>query len=167
VIYQGSHGDRGANRADVILPGAAYTEENGLFVNTEGRPQLALRAGFAPGEAKENWAILRALSADSQADVIDADFREIPVERTRGRAALGLPAPVEEPEAEPEDDRVSVEESDLPELQIVSGPPAALDTDGLESKSKKELQDILTKRGIPFGKADTKTALVTLLKATA
>ncbi|MFD0911367.1 NADH-quinone oxidoreductase subunit NuoG [Ruegeria arenilitoris] len=64
VIYQGSHGDRGAHRADVILPSAAYTEENGLFVNTEGRPQLAMRAGFAPGEAKENWAILRALSAE-------------------------------------------------------------------------------------------------------
>ena len=64
VIYQGSHGDRGAHRADLILPGAAYTEEGGLFVNTEGRPQLALRAGFAPGEAKENWAILRALSAE-------------------------------------------------------------------------------------------------------
>ena len=64
VIYQGSHGDRGAHRADVILPGAAYTEEQGIFVNTEGRPQLALRAGFAPGQAKENWAILRALSAE-------------------------------------------------------------------------------------------------------
>ena len=64
VIYQGSHGDRGAHRADIILPGACYTEENGLFVNTEGRPQLALRANFAPGEAKENWAILRALSAE-------------------------------------------------------------------------------------------------------
>ncbi len=64
VIYQGSHGDRGAARADVILPAAAYTEENGLFVNTEGRPQLAMRASFAPGEAKENWAILRALSAE-------------------------------------------------------------------------------------------------------
>ena len=67
VIYQGSHGDRGAHRADVILPAAAYTEENGLFVNTEGRPQLAMRAGFAPGEAKENWAILRALSAEGDA----------------------------------------------------------------------------------------------------
>ncbi|HHS89511.1 MAG TPA: NADH-quinone oxidoreductase subunit G [Rhodobacteraceae bacterium] len=64
VIYQGSHGDRGAHRADVILPGAAYTEEDALFVNTEGRPQLALRAGFPPGEAKENWAILRALSGE-------------------------------------------------------------------------------------------------------
>jgi NADH-quinone oxidoreductase subunit G len=64
VIYQGSHGDRGAMRADVIFPAAAYTEESGLFVNTEGRPQMALRAGFAPGEAKENWAILRAFSAE-------------------------------------------------------------------------------------------------------
>ncbi len=64
VIYQGSHGDRGAHRADIILPSAAYTEEQGLFVNTEGRPQVALRASFAPGEAKENWAILRALSAE-------------------------------------------------------------------------------------------------------
>ena len=64
VIYQGSHGDRGAHRADIILPAAAYTEEGGLFVNTEGRPQLALRASFPPGEAKENWAILRALSAE-------------------------------------------------------------------------------------------------------
>ena len=67
VIYQGSHGDRGAHRADIILPGAAYTEEPGLFVNTEGRPQLAYRASFAPGQAKENWAILRALSAELDA----------------------------------------------------------------------------------------------------
>ena len=72
VIYQGSHGDRGAHRADIILPGAAYTEENGLFVNTEGRPQLALRASFPPGEAKENWAILRALSAELD-DVLPYD----------------------------------------------------------------------------------------------
>ena len=67
VIYQGHHGDRGAHRADIILPGAAWTEEQGLFVNTEGRPQLALRAGFPPGEAKENWAILRAVSAEAGA----------------------------------------------------------------------------------------------------
>lgn len=65
VIYQGSHGDRGARRADVILPSAAYTEEQGLFVNTEGRPQVAFRAGFPPGEARENWVILRALSAEA------------------------------------------------------------------------------------------------------
>ena len=67
MIYQGSHGDRGAHRADIILPAAAYTEENAIFVNTEGRPQLAQRAGFAPGQAKENWAILRALSAELDA----------------------------------------------------------------------------------------------------
>ncbi len=62
VIYQGSHGDRGAHRADIILPAAAYTEEAGIFVNTEGRPQLASKATFPVGEAKENWAIVRALS---------------------------------------------------------------------------------------------------------
>jgi NADH-quinone oxidoreductase subunit G len=62
VIYQGAHGDRGAHRADVILPGAAYTEKSGTFVNTEGRVQLANRAAFAPGDAREDWAILRALS---------------------------------------------------------------------------------------------------------
>jgi NADH-quinone oxidoreductase subunit G len=62
VVYIGSHGDRGAHRADVILPGAAYTEKSGLFVNTEGRVQLASRAVFPPGEAREDWAILRALS---------------------------------------------------------------------------------------------------------
>lgn len=63
VIYQGSHGDRGAHRADVILPGAAYTEKSGTYVNTEGRVQMANRSVFPPGEAKEDWAILRALSA--------------------------------------------------------------------------------------------------------
>src|SRR5690606_34422380 len=62
VIYQGHHGDRGAARADVILPGAAYTEKNAIYVNTEGRPQLARLAVFPPGEAKEDWKILRALS---------------------------------------------------------------------------------------------------------
>ncbi|HEV2560512.1 MAG TPA: NADH-quinone oxidoreductase subunit NuoG [Rhizomicrobium sp.] len=62
VVYQGSHGDVGAHRADVILPGAAYTEKNGLYVNFEGRVQFANRATFPPGEAKEDWAILRALS---------------------------------------------------------------------------------------------------------
>jgi NADH-quinone oxidoreductase subunit G len=62
VVYLGSHGDRGAARADVILPGAAYTEKSGLYVNTEGRVQLANRAVFPKGQAKEDWAILRALS---------------------------------------------------------------------------------------------------------
>jgi NADH-quinone oxidoreductase subunit G len=62
VIYQGSHGDRGAHRADVIFPGAAYTEKSATYVNTEGRVQLAERALFPPGEAREDWAIIRALS---------------------------------------------------------------------------------------------------------
>ncbi|QCO01179.1 NADH-quinone oxidoreductase subunit NuoG [Azospirillum argentinense] len=62
VVYQGHHGDKGAHRADVILPGAAYTEKNALYVNTEGRPQQARLATFPPGEAREDWKILRALS---------------------------------------------------------------------------------------------------------
>ena len=62
VVYIGSHGDRGAHRADVILPGAAYTEKSGTFVNTEGRVQMCDRAAFPPGDAREEWAILRALS---------------------------------------------------------------------------------------------------------
>ncbi len=62
VIYQGHHGDAGAHRADVILPGAAYTEKPGTYVNTEGRVQLGQRAAYPPGQAKEDWAILRALS---------------------------------------------------------------------------------------------------------
>jgi len=61
-VYLGSHGDRGAHRADVILPGAAWTEKSGLYVNTEGRVQMAERAVFPKGDAKEDWAILRALS---------------------------------------------------------------------------------------------------------
>ena len=63
VVYQGHHGDRGAARADVILPGAAYTEKNGTYVNTEGRVQRGYRALFPPGDAREDWRILRAFSA--------------------------------------------------------------------------------------------------------
>jgi NADH-quinone oxidoreductase subunit G len=62
VIYQGHHGDAGAHRADVILPGAAYTEKNGTYVSTEGRVQRTTLAAFPPGEAREDWAIIRALS---------------------------------------------------------------------------------------------------------
>jgi NADH-quinone oxidoreductase subunit G len=62
VIYQGHHGDAGARRADVVLPGAAYTEKDGTYVNTEGRAQLGRRAVFPPGDAREDWKILRALS---------------------------------------------------------------------------------------------------------
>lgn len=62
VIYQGHHGDAGAHRADVILPGAAYTEKDATYVNTEGRVQRAAKAVFPPGDAREDWAIVRALS---------------------------------------------------------------------------------------------------------
>ena len=62
VIYQGHHGDAGAHRADVVLPGAAYTEKDGTYVNLEGRVQSALRAVHPPGDAREDWKILRALS---------------------------------------------------------------------------------------------------------
>jgi NADH-quinone oxidoreductase subunit G len=62
VVYQGSHGDAGAHRADVILPAAAYTEKSATFANTEGRVQMTARATFPPGDAKEDWTILRALS---------------------------------------------------------------------------------------------------------
>jgi NADH-quinone oxidoreductase subunit G len=62
VVYVGTHGDAGAHRADVILPGAAYTEKSATYVNTEGRVQMAARANFPPGDAREDWAIVRALS---------------------------------------------------------------------------------------------------------
>ena len=86
VVYLGTHGDRGAHRADVILPGAAYTEKSAIYVNTEGRPQLANRAAFPPGDAREDWAILRALSDamgaklpyDSLADLRRAMFAKHP-----------------------------------------------------------------------------------------
>ncbi|MGC6440314.1 MAG: NADH-quinone oxidoreductase subunit NuoG [Candidatus Puniceispirillaceae bacterium] len=67
VVYQGHHGDAGAHAADVVLPGAAYTEKEGLYMNFEGRVQQGRRAAFAPGEAKEDWAILRAFSAHMNA----------------------------------------------------------------------------------------------------
>jgi NADH-quinone oxidoreductase subunit G len=62
AVYIGTHGDRGALRADVVLPGAAYPEKSATYVNTEGRVQMATRASFPPGDAREDWAILRALS---------------------------------------------------------------------------------------------------------
>jgi NADH-quinone oxidoreductase subunit G len=86
VVYIGTHGDRGAHRADVILPGAAYTEKSGIFVNTEGRVQMAERAGFPPGDAREDWAVIRALSDvlgkklpyDSLAALRQAIFKSTP-----------------------------------------------------------------------------------------
>ena len=86
VIYQGHHGDAGANHADIILPGAAYTEKDGIYLNTEGRVQYANRAAFPPGEAREDWAIIRAVSGaigksigmDSLAEVRDSLYEAVP-----------------------------------------------------------------------------------------
>ena len=86
VIYQGHHGDAGAHHADIVLPGAAYTEKDGIYLNTEGRVQYANRAAFPPGEAREDWAILRAVSGaigksigmDSLAEVRDALCEAVP-----------------------------------------------------------------------------------------
>src|SRR6056297_1532646 len=103
VIYQGSHGDRGAHRADVILPGAAYTEEQGLFVNTEGRPQLALRASFPPGEAREAWAILRALSAQVGATLPYDSLAQLRAAMVDAAPQLGLVDEVAENTLEPVD----------------------------------------------------------------
>ena len=87
MVYQGHHGDRGAAAADVILPGAAYTEKNASWVNTEGRLQRGKLAVFPPGEAKEDWKILRALS-----EVLD---RKVPLDtlgQVRARMAELAPA---------------------------------------------------------------------------
>ena len=77
VIYQGSHGDRGARMADIVLPGAAYTEKNGTYVNMEGRVQLGERAVFPPGDAREDWTIVRALSEHLGAKLPFDTLREL------------------------------------------------------------------------------------------
>jgi NADH-quinone oxidoreductase subunit G len=102
VVYIGTHGDRGAHRADVILPGAAYTEKSGIYVNTEGRVQMANRAAFPPGEAREDWAIVRALSEalgkklayDSLGGLRQAMFKAVPhlmrIDRIEAGDAAGI-----------------------------------------------------------------------------
>ena len=102
VVYIGSHGDNGAHRADVILPGAAYPEKSGIYVNTEGRVQMASRATFPPGEAREEWAIFRALSDvlgvklpyDSLAALRQALFAEHPHLARIGQVMPSGPADV-------------------------------------------------------------------------
>jgi NADH-quinone oxidoreductase subunit G len=103
TVYIGTHGDKGAHRADVILPGAAYTEKSGLYVNTEGRVQMAARAGFPPGDAREDWAILRALSDvlgqklsyDSLSQLRAALFKAYPHLARVDQIAPGDPADIE------------------------------------------------------------------------
>jgi NADH-quinone oxidoreductase subunit G len=103
AIYVGSNGDRGATRADVILPGAAYPEKSGIYVNTEGRVQMGMRAAFPPGDAREDWAILRALSDvlgkrlpyDSLAALRAALFKEYPHLQRVGQITAGDAADVQ------------------------------------------------------------------------
>jgi NADH-quinone oxidoreductase subunit G len=103
TVYIGTHGDAGAHRADVILPGAAYTEKSGTYVNTEGRVQMAARAGFPPGDAREDWAILRALSDvlgqklpyDSLSALRAALFKAYPHMARVDQIAAGIPADIE------------------------------------------------------------------------
>jgi NADH-quinone oxidoreductase subunit G len=103
TIYIGTHGDRGAHRADVILPGAAYTEKSGIHVNTEGRVQMAARASFPPGDAREDWAIFRALSDvlgrklpyDSLSQLRAALFAAHPHLARVDQIAAGNPADIE------------------------------------------------------------------------
>jgi NADH-quinone oxidoreductase subunit G len=102
VVYIGTHGDRGALRADVILPGAAYPEKSAIYVNTEGCVQMAARASFPPGDAREDWAILRALSDvlknrlpyDSLAALRQALFKTYPHLMRIGQIAPGDPADI-------------------------------------------------------------------------
>jgi NADH-quinone oxidoreductase subunit G len=102
VVYVGSHGDNGAHRADVILPGAAYPEKSGIYVNTEGRVQMSSRATFPPGDAREDWAIFRALSDvlgvklpyDSLNGLRQALFRQHPQLQRIGQVMPGGPADV-------------------------------------------------------------------------
>ncbi len=117
VIYHGSHGDAGAHRADVILPGAAYTEQSGTYVNTEGRPQMASRAGFPPGEAREDWAIIRALSEACGAILPFDSLAQLRVELYEAHASLAQldVVPENEWKLEPEG-----EISDAPFVNAVS-----------------------------------------------
>ena len=96
-VYIGHHGDKGAHAADVILPAASYAEKDGTYVNTEGRVQFAEKAVFAPGDAREDWTILRALADalkvevgfDSFAELQAAMIREVPALGEEGLAAYG------------------------------------------------------------------------------
>jgi NADH-quinone oxidoreductase subunit G len=103
VVYVGTHGDRGAARADVVLPGAAYPEKSATHVNTEGRVQMATRAAFPPGDAREDWAILRALSDvlgkklpyDSLAALRQTLYKAHPHMMRLGQIAPGEPADIQ------------------------------------------------------------------------
>jgi len=77
IIYVGSHGDRGAEMADIILPGSSYTEQDGYFTNLEGKIQKAYKASFPPGEAKEDWQIVNELSASLKRKLLYSNKEEL------------------------------------------------------------------------------------------
>ncbi len=89
VVYVGHHGDKGAHAADVVLPGAAFTEKPGTYVNTEGRVQLADKAVFAPGDAREDWTVLRALADSLGVSVGFDSFDELRAAMAKAVPALG------------------------------------------------------------------------------
>jgi NADH-quinone oxidoreductase subunit G len=97
VVYIGSHGDAGAHRANVILPGATYAEKSSTYVNTEGRVQLTRRAAFPPGEARDDWAVIRAMSDalgrrlpfDSLAELRASLYSDYPLFARIGEIARG------------------------------------------------------------------------------
>ena len=134
VVYQGHHGDEGAHRADIVLPGAAYTEKDATYVNMEGRVQRTKRAVFPPGQAKEDWAIIRALS--------DALHKPLPydnLEALRARmvkvaphfAKLGEVVPAAWPKAAEHSDKFRI--TDRPFNQII---PNFYMTDPISRASK-------------------------------
>ena len=92
IVYIGHHGDKGAHAADIILPAAAYTEKPGTYVNTEGRVQFADKAVFAPGDAREDWTILRALADALGVEVGFDDFSQLRAAMVAQVPALGVEA---------------------------------------------------------------------------
>ena len=88
-VYIGHHGDKGAHAADIILPAASYAEKDGTYVNTEGRVQFAEKAVFAPGDAREDWTILRALADALKVDVGFDSFAELQAAMAKDVPALG------------------------------------------------------------------------------
>ena len=88
-VYVGHHGDKGAHAADIILPGASYAEKDGTYVNTEGRVQFAEKAVFAPGDAREDWTILRALADALGVSVVFNSFAELQAAMIAEVPALG------------------------------------------------------------------------------
>ncbi|MEO9462930.1 MAG: NADH-quinone oxidoreductase subunit NuoG [Marinomonas sp.] len=96
-VYIGHHGDKGAHSADIILPAASYAEKDGTYVNTESRVQFAEKAVFAPGDAREDWTILRAMADalgvdvgfDSFAELQNAMIKTVPALGVEGVADLG------------------------------------------------------------------------------